>query len=60
MTHVKIGSKWTGSNRTQFLVTDVVINEIGTWVHYNLSGSDKHFNCLIAAFLNRFTEEVNS
>jgi hypothetical protein len=59
MTNIKIGSKWSGSDRTKFVVTNIVTDEVGTWVHYTLSGSDKHFNCLVAAFLNRFTEEVN-
>lgn len=60
MTSVKIGSKWVGSNRARFLVTDVTSDATGTWVHYNLLGTDTQFNCLIDAFVNRFTEETNS
>lgn len=57
---IKIGSKWSASNRQEFIVTLVTTDDAGTWIHYNLIGSEKHFNCLIDAFRQRFFEEVNS
>ena len=60
MQTVKIGSKWSAGNRVEFVVTEITTDDVGTWIHYNLIGSDKHFNCLIDAFRQRFFEEVNS
>lgn len=52
---VKTGSVWTTSDRKMFTVTDVITNDNGTMIHYRLQGTDKQFNCLIDAFLSRFT-----
>ena len=52
---VKIGSCWTSSERRLFIVTDVKTTDNGTVIYYRLQGTDKQFNCLIDAFLSRFT-----
>jgi hypothetical protein len=52
---VKIGSVWTSSDRKLFTVTDVVIGDNGTLIYYTLQGTDKHYNCLVDAFLSRFS-----
>jgi HSP90 family molecular chaperone len=52
---VKIGSIWTSSGRDVFEVTDVKTTEQGTFIHYTKQGTDKHYNCLIDAFLARFS-----
>lgn len=52
---VKIGSVWTTSDRKLFTVTDVITNDNGTVIYYRLQGTDKQFNCLVNAFLSRFT-----
>jgi hypothetical protein len=52
---VKTGSVWTSSDRRLFIVTDVTTTDVGTVVYYNLKGTDKHYNCLIDAFLSRFS-----
>jgi hypothetical protein len=52
---VKTGSVWTSSDRRLFIVTDVTTTDAGTVVYYNLKGTDKHYNCLIDAFLSRFS-----
>jgi HSP90 family molecular chaperone len=52
---VKIGSCWTSSDRRLFTVTDVKTHDTGTFIYYMLQGTDKHYNCLIGAFLSRFS-----
>lgn len=52
---VKIGSCWTSSERRSFIVTDVKTTDNGTFIYYTLKGTDKHYNCLVDAFLSRFT-----
>ena len=52
---VKIGSVWTSSDRKLFTVTDVKTNNEETFIYYTLQGTDKHYNCLIGAFLSRFS-----
>jgi hypothetical protein len=60
MEQVTIGSKWTTSEGSHFVVNDIVIDQRGTWVHYNRYGSDRQYNCLIEAFINRFVKDINS
>jgi hypothetical protein len=55
---VKIGSTWTSSDRRVFIVTDVKTNDVGTFIYYTLQGTDKHYNCLVDAFLSRFSIRV--
>ena len=55
---VKIGSTWTSGDRRVFIVTDVKTNDVGTFIYYTLQGTDKHYNCLIDAFLSRFSLQV--
>lgn len=52
---VKIGSCWTSSDRRLFIVTDVTTTDDGTIIYYTLKGTDKHYNCLVGAFLSRFS-----
>ena len=56
---IKIGSIWTGTDRKLFKVTGLLEMPEGMWVHYNLMGTDRTFNCLSEAFINRFTQIVN-
>jgi hypothetical protein len=55
---VKIGSTWTSGDRRVFIVTDVKTNDVGTFIYYTLQGTDKHYNCLVDAFLSRFSIQV--
>ena len=55
---VKIGSVWTSSDRKLFTVTDVKTNNEETFIYYTLQGTDKHYNCLVDAFLSRFSIQV--
>ena len=52
---IKIGSCWTSSERRLFIVTDVKTTDNGTVIYYTLKGTDKHYNCLVSAFLSRFS-----
>lgn len=58
MQQIKIGSRWSGSSRTQFVVRNLITDDRGTWVHYINYETEKDYNCLIGAFLQRFTEDV--
>jgi hypothetical protein len=55
---VSIGSKWTSSDsKFKLSVRDIDVREDGTWVIYGRHGEDTSYECLIDAFLNRFTKE---
>jgi hypothetical protein len=60
MKQIKIKSRWTTSASIVFEVSNVVNNEQGTWIHYVNVITGNTYNCLVDAFLQRFTETVNS
>jgi hypothetical protein len=60
MQKIKIGSKWKSGDRTFFIVQDVIENNQGIWIYYSNPNSGMNYNCLIEAFLQRFSEDVNS
>ena len=53
---ITIGSTWEGGTK-RFTVSDVIIDEQGTWVHY--TDDTRTYSCLIEAFLQRFSILVN-
>lgn len=60
MDAVKIGSKWYGSDfREVFVVEMVYQNDAGVWVTYISTKTNRVHDCLVGAFLNRFTEKRN-
>ena len=60
MKQIKIKSRWTTSTSSVFEVSNVINNEQGTWIHYVNIITGNAYNCLVDAFLQRFTETVNS
>lgn len=52
-----IGSKWTASDCVKFFILNVESNEHGTWIYYKRTTDGAEFNCLVDAFLQRFTED---
>ena len=60
MKQIKIKSRWTTSTSSVFEVSNVINNEQGTWIHYVNVITGNTYNCLVDAFLQRFTETVNS
>ena len=60
---VKVGSKWKGSDYTDFVVEAVKQIAGDTWVHYAKAdkfgvGTDQKFSCLAGAFKVRFHPSV--
>lgn len=53
------GSKWTSSDFQVFKVEMVYENSAGIWVTYINTKTDQVYDCLIEAFLHRFTEKKN-
>lgn len=52
-----IGSKWTAAAYVKFVVVDTKNDEHGTWIYYKRISDGAEFNCLVGAFLQRFTED---
>jgi len=59
MNRVTIGSCWSGGERIEFTVRDVVVENGETWIHYGRHAQDTTYSCLIDAFLHRFKEILN-
>jgi hypothetical protein len=59
MHRVKQGSRWTGGNFETFKVELVYENYAGAWVTYSNERTGKIYDCLIDAFVARFTETKN-
>jgi len=59
MDKVKVGSRWQGSDRSEFTVRDIIEEDGGVWIHYGRHAQDTTYSCLIDAFLHRFTEILN-
>lgn len=53
---IKVGSIWGGSNNLKFTVRAVEERTDGTWVLYGRDSEDRTYECLVAAFLDRFKE----
>ena len=60
MKQIKIGSRWTTSASIVFKVSNVINNDQETWIQYDNVNTGITYNCLVDAFLQRFTETVNS
>ena len=59
MQTVKLGSKWLGTDHSEFWVLAVVEREGNVWVHYrNQQGHE--YSCYQESFLQRFREHNNS
>lgn len=54
---IKIGKTFRSVDDKRFVVDNIIKDNNGTWVFY--SSGDKKFNCLIDAFLLRFSEVTN-
>jgi len=50
---------WTSTNRTEFLVLEVVDVDGHTWVHYRNVKTGDEYSCYQESFEQRFTPEVN-
>lgn len=46
---------WTDSRGTEFLVDNVHGQEGVMWVEYHRVNDNTHYNCLLEAFIHRFT-----
>ena len=60
MKQIEIKSRWSSNVHKFFVVTDVKTTEQGTWIHYQSLDTGNDYNCLVDAFLQRFTKELNS
>jgi hypothetical protein len=54
----KINSRWRGSTHIRFVVDAITESEAGPVIHYIRSSDNKQFNCLLGAFLQRFTLDL--
>jgi hypothetical protein len=54
---IKSGDIYCSSTCKRFIVEKTVEDDQGTWVYYR--DDVRQYNCLIEAFLLRFTEVVN-
>jgi hypothetical protein len=59
MDKVTVGSRWQGSDRSEFVVRAIEVENDGTWVRYGRHAQDTTYSCLIDAFLHRFTQILN-
>lgn len=53
------GSTWSGTDFQTFKVEMVYENSAGTWVTYINTKTNQVYDCLVDAFLHRFTETKN-
>lgn len=56
---IDINSKWYTSEGSVFVVDDVKTVNGDIWVHYHRYGTNQQYNCLAAAFVNRFFLHIN-
>lgn len=58
---IKLGSKWTTSNMTEFVVLGILEDTNGVWVHYrtNKKENNTEYSCLKESFLYRFSPKVD-
>ena len=60
---VRVGSKWRGSDYSEFVVEAVKVLAGDTWVQYARTdkfglGTDQKYSCLSGAFTVRFSPSV--
>ena len=60
---INVGSKWRGSDYSEFVVEAVKLLAGDTWVHYAKTdkfgcASDQKYSCLAGAFEVRFSPSV--
>ncbi len=53
---VKPNTRWT-YNRLKFIVDQVTVDDIGTWVFYRNEVTNQNYNCLVDAFIRRFSQD---
>jgi len=57
---IKIGSRWTSSDHTKFIVLHEVEVDGHIWIHYREElGDAREYSCYKDSFLSRFTAHVN-
>jgi hypothetical protein len=61
---INVGSKWRGSDYSEFVVEAVKVLGGDTWVHYARAdrfgmATDQKFSCLAGAFEVRFYPDVS-
>jgi hypothetical protein len=54
---IKLGAIYSSNNHKRFVIEKIVEDAQGTWVHYR--DNVRNYNCLLDAFLARFTEVAN-
>ncbi len=59
MIEIVANSRWYSTEGSIFVVDEVKTTDNETWVFYHLYGSDRQYNCLKEAFLQRFSLTVN-
>lgn len=53
---VRVGTVWTDTQGTEFVVDAVANNEAQTWIAYYRVDTNTHYRCLYEAFVYRFRE----
>ena len=56
---VKVGDLWSGGERNEFRVIDVVDIDGNTWVHYINESTGQEYSCYKESFIARFLPIVN-
>ena len=51
-----IGSIWTSTDLSKFKVEKLRIDNGSVWIFYKNLETEKEYNCLVHAFLERFNE----
>lgn len=55
---VKLGSAWADTKNNMVTVRAIVIKRNETWIQYGYYGTDTTYECLVAAFLERFKQRI--
>lgn len=58
---IKQGSRWSGNDRTVFVVLHTLEQDGHTWIHYRTekvdeTGTPKEYSCYQESFLSRFRQ----
>lgn len=56
---LRVGSRWTDSQRNEFVIDAVGNNGAETWVAYTRLGDRTSYRCLAEAFTHRFQRIEN-
>lgn len=51
-----LGSVWTSTDLSKFKVEKLRIDNNSIWIFYKNLKTEKEYNCLVNAFLDRFNE----